>query len=591
MADDSSDKSSGTQEPVLGSSQDMLFGWLVRRASADLGLAEAIAAGEARRTEQLRRLEETLLAKVQELQPQPRAAAPAGEVEELKGELEGVAARVGLLESTLQQARQVNESLNAEIAKIGDRLGEQQSRIETRYAGVETTAETIVAKIRELQQRMSAQPPMTENITSAIGELQNRVQSLTEHMARFEPADPSRGAAEREAERARWMVESDERTAFRIRELGDEIREKLRALPPRQADLQTGRSESAALGERIGAVESGMRQLSSELKTELNAQRLALSAEQGRRHAGENFVEELEQRLGARLSNLETAVQEKLPGVEAQRAEKTAQDLMADFAALKAGLGDYGQALKTAQSLMESLETTIGRQFQELRDQLAQTRHGAEVRDEQLRETARKMDVMAERLAEAEAIAHRTHTLMVNESEQDAERRERLKIELDELRAQLTHGPATDAIVRAIEEKLNLKMGEWESRLAQRFRLLEYRDAELRELKTQVQNLGDGLSRTGELNISAAPAHGRGIPVAGDALRTGREGRFVMSNSFEEGADGGAPADLSGGVSPGGGVAGGNREQLYQLQERISADIERARAQLREKSGRWKAPR
>jgi hypothetical protein len=32
-------------------------------------------------------------------------------------------------------------------------------------------------------------------------------------------------------------------------------------------------------------------------------------------------------------------------------------------------------------------------------------------------------------------------------------------------------------------------------------------------------------------------------------------------------------------------------EQIAQLHERISADIERVRAELREKSGRWKARR
>jgi hypothetical protein len=35
----------------------------------------------------------------------------------------------------------------------------------------------------------------------------------------------------------------------------------------------------------------------------------------------------------------------------------------------------------------------------------------------------------------------------------------------------------------------------------------------------------------------------------------------------------------------------GNRDQLKLLQERISADIERARNELREKSGRWKVRR
>ena len=55
-----------------------------------------------------------------------------------------------------------------------------------------------------------------------------------------------------------------------------------------------------------------------------------------------------------------------------------------------------------------------------------------------------------------------------------------------------------------------------------------------------------------------------------------------------EHASGDAPAELQGDALSSGGA---NKDHVRQLQERFSADIERARPELREKSGRWKARR
>jgi hypothetical protein len=60
------------------------------------------------------------------------------------------------------------------------------------------------------------------------------------------------------------------------------------------------------------------------------------------------------------------------------------------------------------------------------------------------------------------------------------------------------------------------------------------------------------------------------------------------SSQIAEHASGGAPAELQGDAAMSGGA---NKDHMRQLQERISADIERARAELREKSGRWKVRR
>lgn len=701
MADDSKDKPSGPQDQTLGSSKDVLFGWLVRRAAADLGLAEAIAASEAQRTEQIKRLEDTLLAKVQEFQSQPSdvvgPALAVAEVQELQTQIQMLMARLGTIESTAQQAGRVSESLRVELAALGRHVGDQQYRLEARYSGIENTAETVVAKVRKLEEQLSNQPQGVEHFESAIGELQGQVQNVAERMAHFESASPITMVAEFDAERARWMAAIDERTAARIRELGDEIREKLKTITNLKTDLEAGRSDTAVLGERVAEVERSVRQFSTEVKAEISAQRIALGSEQRRQQAGEKFLNELDQRLGERMSDLENAVQQKLPGIDAhfgelaalraqslalservaelgiraengaaqvvaqaqraqtqeetlaarldamadqlhdqgltnesrglelghlgsevreliervsnmeiatqrsqidgatewQRAEQSAHRLAADLAALKAEFTEQLKTLTAQRPLIQGLEESIGLQCKELQNELGQTRSRVEARDEQYRELGGELQALAQRIAEADLFAHRVHALMINEGEQGAQLREGLRSEFDALRAQLNQAQSSDAVIRGIEENINLKIRELESRLAERMRLWDRREAEFGELTTQFLNLSQGGSRAATpLPAFPDPAPSVAIPVDINSLRARREEVIAAGSSLPtEKTATVAPAEFPADASPGGGMSGGNKEQLRQLQERISADIERARAELREKSGRWRARR
>ena len=700
MAEDSKDKLSGAQEATLGSSKDVLFGWLVRRAAADLGLAEAIAASEAQRTEQIKRLEDSLLAKVQEVQSQPSGGMgitlPVAEVQDLKTHIQRLSARMGALEVVSQQADQTGESLKAKLEALGRDIGDREERLAARCSSVDRTAGTVLVQIQALEEQLRAQPPVVEDVKSALGEFQVQLQSVAERIAQLESANSIAAAAEIKAERARWTAEFDERTTARIRELGDEIREKLKAITSLKTELEAGRPDAAALGERVAEVERSVRQFSTEVKAEISAQRIALGAEQSRLLEGENFLKEVDQRLGARISDMENAVHEKLPGIEGrfgelaalreqslalseriadlgrradrdagqalaqaqraqtqedavaaqlgaiasqlndqlhvsesrgvelgrlgvvvrdlaermgkvefaaqqfqamaaaeeQRAEHSARRFDADLTALKAELADQLKNLATPQALIQGLESTIGIKLQEFQNELAHTRRGAEARDEQYREIGRELQTLAQRLAEAESVAHQTHALMINESEQGGQRREVLRSEFDALRAQLNQASASDVLIRGIEENFNLKIRQMERQLAERMRQWDHREAEFRELKAQVQSLSQGAPRAaGTLPVSADPAPSVVVPMDINSLRTRREEIGAVSRPSAERPAAVPTTESPGDVSLGVGISGGNKEQLRQLQERISADIERARAELREKSGRWRAQR
>ena len=703
MADDRNDNPSSAQAQHLGGGKDVLFGWLVRRAAADLGLAEAIAASEAQRAEQIKQLEETLLAQVQELRGQQSGASssalPGTELGDIHEKIQSLTHRLGSLEESSQHAGQAGGVLKAEIATLTNQITDQRAQVDEHYLRFERLAATLGAKVRDLEQQLSSRPQVAEISSSEIGELHSRLQNLAERISHIESAsNPSAAAAERDAERARWTAEIDERTAARIRELGDEIREKLKSFVSLKSDLETSKTEGGALGSRIAEVEHDVRQVATELNAELSAQRAAMGAAQSRQHASEGFLKDLDDTLSKRMGDLEVAVREKLQGVDAHRSElvavqaqvfslsqqvadlasrsendaaqataqaqwakdheqtvaarlgafadrlneqqrgsesrsaelgsvrlelralvermgkmefaaqqvhsatsaetrrgeQTANRLTADFTALKAELAEQVQNLMTPQALIQGFERTISLKFQEIQKQIGDTQKHSESRDEQLRELGRDLQTLAQRLANAESVSHHTRALMVNESEQTAQLRDGLRAEIDSFQAQLSRSPWSDAAGQNIEENLNIKIRELESELAQKMRLLDYRDAEFRELKTQVQSLSQGLPRVGAaLPLSQSPdvhpaVPSVVIPMDINALRARREELVGAISQPAEHASGGAPAELQGDALASGGV---NKDHMRQLQERISADIERARAELREKSGRWKVRR
>ena len=70
LFDEKSEIPSSSDGGRMGSDKDTLFNWLVRKAEADLGLAQAFAAGETQRVDQIKHLETTLVSQIAELQHQ-----------------------------------------------------------------------------------------------------------------------------------------------------------------------------------------------------------------------------------------------------------------------------------------------------------------------------------------------------------------------------------------------------------------------------------------------------------------------------------------------------------------------------------------
>ena len=103
-----------------------------------------------------------------------------------------------------------------------------------------------------------------------------------------------------------------------------------------------------------------------------------------------------------------------------------------------------------------------------------------------------------------------------------------------------------------------------------------FRDAELKELKDRSQSV---IQRVAQLSAAIQGAQ-NSAPVAV---------QFVSAPPEASAAQ--APEPIAKGENPAETQAPSEKEQLVKLQERMSAEIERVRAELKERSGRWKVRR
>jgi chromosome segregation ATPase len=358
--------------------------------------------------------------------------------------------------------------------------------------------------------------------------LQTQVQNLTQRVEAV-PL-PAGQVADFEAERSRWSKDIDERITARIQGLGDEIR-----------DLTIG-----------------------QVKVE-----------------GEHFIAETKA-LAQRIAQNEHATQQ------------TAAALGGELSAIKTGLSQQQNQQQATGALLKHVEEMVRIKIQEIQNYLVQGQTSLQNRDAQLAEQKTDLQQLAQRIAEVESMARQTHALMVNENEQAAQLREGFRIDLATLHGQLSERQSMDAVIQGVEDGLTVKLRELQNQLAQKMLVVDRRDAEFRDLKAQVQILAQGMPPAGTMPPSAQASTANRIkefPVDTDALRAKPEDRLSVGSSKIENTPHGTQGLLHEDAEPRDGLPAGGKSPLTQLQERMSADIERARAELREKSGRWKVRR
>jgi hypothetical protein len=280
-----------------------------------------------------------------------------------------------------------------------------------------------------------------------------------------------------------------------------------------------------------------------------------------------------------------------------QSTLQTANGLKHELNLIQSGLDRQQQQQQATEAVLKGVEETIRAKFAEIQNYLVQQQGSLQIREDFSTELKVEMQTLAQRLGAVESTAHRTHALMVNESQQTAQLQEGFRTDLADLRGRLDERPSLDAVIERIENDLDVRARELQNQLAQTMLAVDRRENDFRDFGAQLQTVNQKMAQL-ETVIRATQSTGANqskdtvaTPVDLSALRLGagdRRGAIVPRL-------GSAPLAAHGMVNESGGSeessSAGGKDQISQLHERISADIERARAELREKSGRWKVRR
>jgi chromosome segregation ATPase len=632
VADSENKKSPSSESNNVGAGKDVLFGWLVGRAAADLGLAQALAASEAQRAEQLKRLEVSLLAQIQEVQNQQTDSAnyndPNPQMRELKAQLQSFSERLSGLEAAALQATQTSELTKTDLATLQSRLVDRENLLESRDSRFERLEERIGTRIQELEgvintrsQSFAAADDKLEKINRELGAIAKRITlaELVTQQAQTQAADDIESAQERvaslvtnegaalKAELMDW-VQNHHSTESMVNSVEETFQKRLDNLRRELGQSFFARLEAEVQGLQVQVQNLTQRVESVPLPT---AEAADFDAQRSR------WSKEIDERISAKIQELGDEIRDKLHIIGSVKVEsehfvaetkalahqiaqnehatqQIAAVLSGELSAIKAGLNQQQNQQQAMGALLKKVEEMVRIKIQEIQDYLVQGQSSLQNRDAQLTEQKADLQKLAQRIAEVESMAHQTHALMVNENEQTTQLREGFRSDLATLQGQLGERQSMDAVIQGIEDSLTVKLRELQNQLAQKMLVMDRRDAEFRDLKAQVQILAQEMPSAGTASPAAqvsTPNRTKEFPVDTNALRAKPEDRLSIGSSKIENTPHGTQGLLHEDAEPRDGLLVGGKNQLTQLQERMSADIERARAELREKSGRWKVRR
>jgi chromosome segregation ATPase len=455
----------------------------------------------------------------------------------------------------------VRESFGAELSAVQARLSDRQSQIEHRYLQLERWQETVKASLDGLRLQLKEHLPSCgqheqewRRLDSDLSALTDRTSQLERCAREAEHRDTAltRDGAQRLAllqrdisdlkeafdQSSRWHSDSiqnptDKRIAAALRETEERLTRQLSQY-------------NSAHNER----ERELKELLNSVQHELPVLRTAVEQCQNDARSMPAVVPAIEELMRARIPELEQKIIERISQIESCEAEReerwsglfdTLQNQVANLQSV------VHQPTDTVDGLaLRRIEESFATQMQDLQQHMAQKLILFQNRD-------------LERIERAEqAIAS-------------------VKAQMAALGGESVQGRAAisqaNVALRAMEENVNSRIEELQQRVGQKFSMLESRKTEVNDLKQQCQSLTE---RVTQLNAAIqVPQNTATSPVQTIVPAPPVSARPVPTVLLK----GDNLSELQ---------AKSEKEQLIKLQERMSAEIERVRAELKERSGRWK---
>jgi chromosome segregation ATPase len=394
LFDETNEIPSARDRQELANGENTLFDWLIRKAEADFELAQAFAAGESQRADQIKRLEAILVGQISDLQHQILESREA-ELSDLKSEIFACADRMARIEDAKVSGDATREFVHNELGTLRAQLSDRQTELELRHSGFARLGETLSAQIQALEVQ---------------------------------------------------------------------IREKLDDLRATQGELHRFQSETQSLTERIGQTQS--------------------AASQARILAARNT----------------------------EQFEQTADSLKRDLAALKADLNEQKRNARLPNSLLKDIEESLSAKLAEIQSRLAQEHDAQLGHDARLGQFDSGLVALAGRITQSETQVLKTQESLQREARSAADFRKDIANELAALRTTLSEALARESSIKEIGVSLRASVEEWQHQAAQKFMLLESRDAgrekSVRELEESFgSRLAEQEECTGEKLRALARGH------------------------------------------------------------------------------------
>lgn len=543
--------------------------------------APTLAPSDAPAAEQLKRLEETLSARVGELQAAQKIGAEvlearARELGDLRGELQGFAERIVKLESTGQHSAQESDTLHSEITALKREVAEQRDR-QPAEPVIRAVEAAFSARIHEVHGRIDKEQERWQARESQFGGIETELQKLGGRLAESEAAAEQLGRWVRsETESARSLNEGLKTELISLRDLLHEQRGQ---------DLDFEKTE-AALREKI-----------DEVKNQVGQQ---LSALEGREGELAEWIKRLDQGFGNRMAELENQLSEKFGGLDAsreesrqfrselsaladriarqefeaqqgrasttdetQRTEQLASRLTVEMTGLHADLNAQRQSMQLVESLVKGIEGSLYSKIDLIEKHLAKEEARGDDRDVEFTKLQSEVRALVEQQERTALGAEQVRAWAAAEAKSAAKLKESLEMGLGLLRARLDERQATEAAfgakieelqsqlgeklnpsdrrasdgaewIRAVEESLSTKMQALEERLGEKFGGLGNGNGALEQLASELRAVQQRMVAMEAATLRMQTIVASEVPAA-EPMKRLEEALLVKINEFQKG--------------------------------------------------------
>ncbi|HEY7316633.1 MAG TPA: hypothetical protein VIE89_03595 [Candidatus Binatia bacterium] len=459
---------------------------------------------------QVRDLHDQFVAKTDLLENRTAELQSAhSEIEKLRQHIRQLDLNEAQRKAAANEEIRIRENLEAELIALRTALEQKDLSLQQSHSATRVLEERFTAQLHDLQNQLAAEQQLLESKAQEVGELTAKTGNLEEQITRLE-------LTHKQAVNEAKALEDSLRA--RVEELEAKLSENTRALHGRTAELESARSETALLHqrvqqlERIGAQTEAQASKAAQVRENLEAELIALrkaseqkDVELEQHHAHARILEE---RLNTELHDLRAQLAEKQGLLEVRSQEvneltTTIDDLQEQITCLEL---TNKQTIKEAKAATRALEESLRARVQELEATVSEKTQALHGRTAELESAQSEAALLRQRIEQLELVG-----AQAEEAKSEADRRwEALENELGNVHQELAEKNRSfaqrEAELKESRDLLDTQLQNLQNQLAAEQQLLNAKDEELAHAATRMVGLEARVTELESLRAEAEAA-------------------------------------------------------------------------------------